>query len=359
MNKVKRNKFISLILLTIIIITAVLLGACMKQKDTRDTIGGTENSTQSMIDTDAATNSSDNQTNDPQDLSNSPDNQTYNPQDLINSPDNQTNNSNKQINPVTPATEQLDKDEEAHQEEPLHLYGYELFDKYNTLWDCFKGFVLSETWIDGKPYYQLLNKEKDIKVLVDDTQSNAVIYHHGKSMEYQMELLISPTTAYAAIDVLDVTLDGEDDLIIRQGYGGTGVWTDFCDVIKLDTMTIYEMDEFIYELSSRVTIEPVEINDNSIIYRITDTEGNEYYGSGFAHSTDMSDYSYVPSTYNSNYHIEIDYDKKLLTVDIGLIVGFQNYLGSLDAYLLFNSDTNRFEVSDAYTLNIENLVEVE
>lgn len=58
--------------------------------------------------------------------------------------------------------------EDTGESDEEHLAFYDRFDLYNEN-SYFPGFILSEEWIDGEPFYQLWNEEKDVKILVDKT----------------------------------------------------------------------------------------------------------------------------------------------------------------------------------------------
>jgi len=170
---------------------------------------------------------------------------TYNPNNP--SADKSVENNSLTVKPIDVADDE-------------HLEFYDEFDNYNTSWNYFKGFVLSEVGIDGELYYQLLNKDKDIKIIVDKTQKNAVIYHDGKSMNYYMDFMITGTSTYAQLELCDITGDGEEELIISHSYGGTVFLDTTCDVIDLSAMTKYEMKSYLNELSSKIIVEPIEIS---------------------------------------------------------------------------------------------------
>ena len=236
-----------------------------------------------------------------------------------------------------------------------HLEFYDRFGMYNNPWSYFKGFVLSEEWIDDEPYYKLWNEEKDVKILVDKTQENAVICHNGKSMDYKMDYMITGTTAHAAIDVMDITNDGNDDLIIYHGSGGTGVWAGNCEIFDLDTFREYEIDDVIYKLESRITVEPIKIvEDGYLKCKITDDNGNTYYSEVGGAYEDILVYSYTPSDSSSYYSIEVDYDQECLAITTGILIDpmLCNYLGMLHSYLKYNPKTERFELTDDLKVEI-------
>ncbi|MGB4661801.1 MAG: hypothetical protein WBI07_21690 [Mobilitalea sp.] len=239
--------------------------------------------------------------------------------------------------------------------EPQHLEYYEEFGMYNTSWDYFKGFVLTEEKLEGELYYQLWNEEKDVKILIDKTQENAVIYHNGKLTDYKMEYLITGTTAHAAIDVMDITNDDNDELIIYHGCGGTGVWAGDCEVFDLDTMQEYKIENAIYELESRITVEPMEIiEDDYLKCKITDVNSDIYEGKIGGAYVDISEYSYTPSDSSSYYSIEVDYDRKCLNITTGIVISpmFCNYLGMLHSYLEYNPKSECFELTDNLSVEV-------
>lgn len=237
-----------------------------------------------------------------------------------------------------------------------HLEFYNEFDDYNSSWDYFKGFILSEVRIDGELFYQLLNKDKDVKIIVDKTQKNAVIYHDGKSMNYYMDFLITETSTNTEIELCDITGDGDEELIISHIYTGTGFLDTACDVINLSTMTEYKLENYLDELSSRITVEPIEINDkNDLICRVTDVNGKIRYGTvHLLEPAKLSDFSYDASEYN---YIGINSKDKCLTVSNGICLDVEclYYLGFINSELLFNPKTNCFELSDSFDLSINDV----
>lgn len=241
-----------------------------------------------------------------------------------------------------------------------HLEFYEEFDKYNSSSDRFKGFIISEIWIDGEPYYQLYNKEKDVKIVVDESQKNAVIYHNGKSMDYYMDFIFDMGTTYATIELGDVTGDDKDDLIIYHQYGGTGISDELCNVIDLSTMTECKLENYFTELSSKIKIEPIKVDDNNnLIFRVTDVEGVVRYGiiesvEGVS-SAELNDYSsiyeyIIPVVESANY------DKNCINVNIYFYFMGTIYLyGSIHSELFYNSMTNTFELSNEFNIGIDEI----
>lgn len=234
-------------------------------------------------------------------------------------------------------------------DEPVEYY--DQFDWYKENSEYFfSGFTLSRELIDGKEYYQLLNEGKDIKVIVDK-EGNAVVYHNGKSMECEMKALFAATADYTAIHVLDLTGDGKDELVIENGGGGTGVWEGTSEVYDLETFKKYgiDKDKILKELGSRITVEPLEIvNDNYLKCRVTDYEGNEYYGYLWVADDDVSKYSYIPEDFTGHYSIGVGQESQCLVVTGAIPISpmAASYVGTLHSTLEFNPETGSFELSD-------------
>lgn len=241
-----------------------------------------------------------------------------------------------------------------------HLEYYEDFDEFNSSQTDYKGFILSEVRIDGEPYYQFLNDAKDIKIIVDQTQQNAIIYHNGEAMNYDMCYLFDYAHLSSGMELCDVTGDGVEELIISHRYDGFGTWFDYCDVISLSSMSQHEIGEYFTALCSRITVEPVRIaDDHSLLCRITDIRGNESYG--FVNdvwSSDLSDYSFEVSD-NTPIMLYANNKKNCLGVSIFINMFDENpvmyQLGSIESYLIFNPGTNRFELSDDFKVYIDKL----
>lgn len=251
-------------------------------------------------------------------------------------------------------TEKISDIKEDTSKQKEHLDFYEEFGMYNSAWDYFKGFVLSEERIDGELFYQLLNEDKDVRIVVDRSQEKAVIYHAGKSMDYPMEFLLSGTSAHTAIDVMDITKDGKDELIIYHGMGGTGVWEGRSDVINLETLETYEIDKVFRELGSRITVELTKnVEDDLLLCKITDHTGNNYHTLLDSKWKDIDQLSYTPREENSYYHISVDYDKKCLAVSMGIKLDpMINYIGELKSWLEYHPESNHFELSKDYTVEL-------
>ena len=241
-------------------------------------------------------------------------------------------------------------------DEPVEYY--DQFDWYKeNSENFFPGFTLSKEWIDGKEYYQLLNEEKDIKVIVDK-EGNAVVYHNGKSMECEMKALFAATSDYTVIHVLDLTGDGKDELVIENGGGGTGVWEGTSDVYDLETFNKYEIDKdkILKELGSRITVEPLEIvKDNYLKCRVKDFKGNEYFGYIWVSDGDVSRYSYIPEHFTGYYSIGVDLERQCLVVNGAIPISpmHASYLGNLVSSLEFNPETGSFELSDELIVELD------
>lgn len=236
----------------------------------------------------------------------------------------------------------------ADENQEEHLAFYDEFPMYNSSWDYYKGFVLSEEWIDGKACYQLLNKNKDVRVLVDSSMENAEIFHNGKSMKIKMSLFLSGTSSYSTMDVLDLTGDGKDELVICYSSGGTGVKQVLCDIISLDEMTKYQLEDFLYPLSASVTVEPVEADENHVITcKVTDNKGNIAYGTVAGPTSDLSRYSYRASDFSPYYSMEVDYEKRRLKVSTNIVMDAYStcHLGCISSYLVYNEKKGCFELS--------------
>jgi hypothetical protein len=241
-------------------------------------------------------------------------------------------------------------------EEVKHLDYYEYFDMYNGSWDSFIDFELSEVWIDGEPYYQLLNTEKDVKIIVDRAQENAVITHAGKSMDYNMIFLLSATAEYTTVTLADITGDGTEELIISHTYTGTGMMRGECDVINLESMTRYTIDDYLNDLGSRVTVEPLEItSEHDVICKVTDINGCIYYGSVKAGDSDLlEDYSYTLEKCNIYYDIGFDSEEQRLFVFTSMVMDQYGgcHLGTISSYMDYNKDTGHFELAEDFSVDI-------
>jgi hypothetical protein len=174
-------------------------------------------------------------------------------------------------------------------------------------------------------------------------------------MDYYMWYLITGMPPYASVRLLDITGDDKEELIILHSAGGAGFYSAECDVINLDTMTEFELDEFIYELGTRVTVEPVELDDKeTLTCKVTDGNGNTYYGTTYGVYDKLEEYAFVPDSFNPYYDIWIDFDKKCLGVSISIVMDKYNAgdLGSIESYLIYNPASGRFELSDEYEVNL-------
>lgn len=267
---------------------------------------------------------------------------------------------NQSLEPKESLQESAPADSESRDEdEPKHLPFYDQFGWYNEI-DYFEGFNLSEAWVDGEPYYQLWNEEKDVRILVDKTQENAVIYHNGRSMEYRIGYLMSHTY----IHLLDLTNDGKDELIIYRGEGGSGTWEGVSTVFNMETFQEYEIDEekILKELGSRITVEPLEMVKNDwdqyLKCRVRDDHGNSYIGyMSVMYDFDLSEYAYLPESFTDYYSIELVPERQCLVVSGRIRISPEErfYLGTVYSPLAFNSETGSFELTDEFTFELGKL----
>ena len=166
-----------------------------------------------------------------------------------------------------------------------------------------------------------------------------------------MKALFAATADYTAIHVLDLTGDGKDELVIENGGGGTGVWEGTSEVYDLETFKKYgiDKDKILKELGSRITVEPLEIvNDNYLKCRVTDYEGNEYYGYLWVADDDVSKYSYIPEDFTGHYSIGVGQESQCLVVTGAIPISpmAASYVGTLHSTLEFIPETGSFELSD-------------
>lgn len=177
-------------------------------------------------------------------------------------------------------------------------------------------------------------------------------------MEYEIGFLLTGTSASTGFDVLDLTNDGKDELVIYQGAGGTGVWEGISRVFDLETFQEYEIDEtkILKELSTRITVEPLEIvNGNSLKCRIRDVYDNTYYGYLWVDGDDASQYAYIPEYFTGHYSFEADPDRQCLVVTGAIPISpmYASYIGTMRAALDYNPETGCFELSDELVIELD------
>lgn len=231
-----------------------------------------------------------------------------------------------------------------------HLDFYESFGHFNEN-DYFNGFAVSEVWENGEPYYQLRYKEEaeDVTVRVNDGQTLAKVYHGGNSMEFEIPYFYTGMASGGNFALLDLTGDGEKELIYVSSESGTGFLEGTSRVFNLQDMTEYRIEPFIGEMENRIQVTPISVEPadggRQIICRMKDAEGAVFFGSVYGQEGNAAeDYTYAPDEVNPYYNLAPDLSEGRLkaVVSVGLEECFGNYLGQLTCYLEYREETGSF-----------------
>ena len=137
---------------------------------------------------------------------------------------------------------------------------FENFDHYN-VYDFFNGFIVSEKVVNEKVYteYRYRDEIDDISILTDIQSYEVVsITYNGKEKPLpDLTLTLhagGAASSFSTIHYADITGDMQKELIFEEGFGGTGVWDNYCYIFNPETMEQYPIDLNISQMTSKLNV---------------------------------------------------------------------------------------------------------
>ena len=154
---------------------------------------------------------------------------------------------------------------------------------------------------------------------------------------------------------VDMTGDGQPDLLYLQGGGGTGFHTDWCVAYDMATMTEIPIVEPWEEMASSISVEPVEWKDGNILCRVTDSDEQVYSGFQLANEETWRECAYVPG--KSGY-TTIEILAETAELQVTMLFGLEGphiygvYMGELKATMAYDAEENAIVLSGPITVSM-------
>ena len=237
------------------------------------------------------------------------------------------------------------------------------------------GFDFGGVEEDGVFFYEFTRPEEpDFSLRISEDEETAVVCYHGETVVLSDRtapngaLLLwhisagygGAVSGYGMPFWVDMTGDGQPDLLYLQGGGGTGVHTDWCVAYDMASMTEIPIVEPWEEMAESITIEPLEWEDGNIICRVTDGDGRGYTAYQPAQEAVWRDCIYLPE--KSGY-TTIDIDEEAAVLRVAMAFGMEvphmmgGYMGTLETELAYDAEQNAIVRSGAITVSINDTLE--
>lgn len=232
------------------------------------------------------------------------------------------------------------------------------------------GFDFGGVDVGGTFFYEFTRPEEpDFFLRISEDEETAIVRYHGQTMRLHdrtnlvgrlLEWHISAgyggaVSGYGMPFWVDMTGDGQPDLLYLQGGGGTGAHEDDCVAYDMATMAEIPIVEPWEEMASSISVEPVEWKAGSVFSRVTDGNGQVYTASQPTAEETWRECAYVPG--KSGYTtIEIlaETAELQVTMAFGLegphIYGF--YMGELKTTMAYDAEANAIVRSGPITVSM-------
>lgn len=232
------------------------------------------------------------------------------------------------------------------------------------------GFDFGGVEVGGAFFYEFTRPEEpDFFLRISEDEETAIVHYQGQTMTLNdrtapngslLEWHISAgyggaVSGYGMPFWVDMTGDGQPDLLYLQGGGGTGLHTDWCVAYDMATMTEIPIVEPWEEMAASISVEPLEWKDGNILCRVTDGAGQVYSGFQPAEEESWQEYAYVPG--KSGYTtMEILAETAELRVTMAFrmegphILG--SYIGELATVLTYDAEANAIVRSGPITVSV-------
>ena len=228
------------------------------------------------------------------------------------------------------------------------------------------GFDFGGVEVGGAFFYEFTRlEEPDFFLRISEDEETAIVRYRGQTMRLHDRTV--PKTWYISAGYgglvsgygmpfwVDMTGDGQPDLLYLQGGGGTGFHTDWCVAYDMATMTEIPIVEPWEEMASSISVEPVEWKDGNILCRVTDSDGQVYSGFQLANEETWRECAYVPG--KSGY-TTIEILAETAELQVTMAFGLEGphiygvYMGELKATMAYDAEENAIVLSGPITVSM-------
>lgn len=228
------------------------------------------------------------------------------------------------------------------------------------------GFDFGGVEVGGAFFYEFTRPEEpDFFLRISEDEETAIVRYRGQTMRLHDRTVpktwhISAgfgglVSGYGMPFWVDMTGDGQPDLLYLQGGGGTGLHTDWCVAYDMATMTEIPIVEPWEEMASSISVEPVEWKDGNILCRVTDSDGQVYSGFQLANEETWRECVYVPG--KSGY-TTIEILAETAELQVTMLFGLEGphiygvYMGELKATMAYDAEENAIVLSGPITVSM-------
>lgn len=228
------------------------------------------------------------------------------------------------------------------------------------------GFDFGGVEVGGTFFYEFTRPEEpDFFLRISEDEETAIVRYRGQTMRLHDRTVpktwhISAgfgglVSGYGMPFWVDMTGDGQPDLLYLQGGGGTGFHTDWCVAYDMATMTEIPIVEPWEEMASSISVEPVEWKDGNILCRVTDSDGQVYSGFQLANEETWRECAYVPG--KSGY-TTIEILAETAELQVTMAFGLEGphiygvYMGELKATMAYDAEENAIVLSGPITVSM-------
>lgn len=232
------------------------------------------------------------------------------------------------------------------------------------------GFDFGGVEVGGAFFYEFTRPEEpDFSLRISEDEETAIVRYHGQTMRLHDRTAPNGSllgwhisagfgglvSGYGMPFWVDMTGDGQPDLLYLQGGGGTGLHTDWCVAYDMATMTEIPIVEPWEEMASSISVEPVEWKDGNILCRVTDSDGQVYSGFQLANEETWRECAYVPG--KSGY-TTIEILAETAELQVTMLFGLEGphiygvYMGELKATMAYDAEENAIVLSGPITVSM-------
>lgn len=230
-------------------------------------------------------------------------------------------------------------------QENQHLPMFDELEFYNEI-DRFSGFHISEQKYNDTLFYRLENSKYGITVLVDETETKAIIQKNENTFELPICGLFSSVDAIDLF-ICDLTGDGAPEVIYIHSTGGVGSIQSEMKIVNLDTLEIIPIENYTEYMIDNIDIEFQYASNNIMVFKIVSSfSPTVEYGGVYIDERNNHDNPYK-LVYDTSYET-ISVEDGRLSVQVGFTVTNAQpgcYLGTIIGELNYNSDINIFQIS--------------
>ena len=232
------------------------------------------------------------------------------------------------------------------------------------------GFDFGGVEVGGTFFYEFTRPEEpDFSLRISEDEETAIVRYHGQTMRLHDRTAPNGSllgwhisagfgglvSGYGMPFWVDMTGDGQPDLLYLQGGGGTGFHTDWCVAYDMATMTEIPIVEPWEEMASSISVEPVEWKDGNILCRVTDSDEQVYSGFQLANEETWRECAYVPG---KNGYTTIEILAETAELQVTMLFGLEGphiygvYMGELKTTMAYDAEENAIVLSGPITVSM-------